>query len=194
LRTPQEEVWDSEIGIAYTDRSSPSLKEWEQMYIDRFGVTRTQMNTEFIGGLPQDLSILEVGCNVGNQLSVLQGMGFTDLWGIELQWDAVEKAKSRLKNVNIIQGSAFDIPFKDGYFDMVFTSGVLIHFTEEDLFDVMSEINRCAERYIWGYEYFGEKFTEIPWRGKREMMWKGIILVYITSSSSGRYQGETVQV
>jgi len=67
--------------------------------------------------------ILEVGCNVGNQLRMLQRMGFNNLYGIELQQYAIEKAKALTKRINIIHGVADDIPFKDGYFDMVFTSG-----------------------------------------------------------------------
>jgi len=53
--------------------------------------------------------------------------GINNLYGIELQQYAIEKAKALTKRINIIHGVADDIPFKDGYFDMVFTSGVLIH-------------------------------------------------------------------
>ena len=40
-------------------------------------------------------------------------MGFTDLYGIELQKYAVEKAKANTEYINIIQDSPFDIPYKD---------------------------------------------------------------------------------
>ena len=40
---------------------------------------------------------------------------------------AVEKGKENTKGINIIQGSAFDLPYKDNYFDLVCTNGVLIH-------------------------------------------------------------------
>jgi len=61
-------------------------------------------------------------------------MGFTNLYGIELQWYAVEKAKEYTKGINIIQGSGFDIPFKDGYFDLVITNGVLIHIAPKKIY------------------------------------------------------------
>jgi len=53
--------------------------------------------------------------------------------------------------VNLIQGSVFDIPFKDKYFDMVFTAGVLIHVSPSDIKKVLKEIYRCSTKYIWGH-------------------------------------------
>ena len=100
---------------------------WRTSNKERYGYTRTEINSEFIGDFDRDMKILEVGSNVGNQLLCLQEMGFKSLYGIELQNYAVELSKSRTKRINIIEGSAFDIPFKDSYFDLVFTSGVLIH-------------------------------------------------------------------
>ena len=144
----------------------------EDLYKERYGYTRTEINSEFIGDFDRDMKILEVGSNVGNQLLCLQEMGFKSLYGIELQNYAVELSKSRTKRINIIEGSAFDIPFKDSYFDLVFTSGVLIHIYPDDLNIVIREIYRCASGYIWGFEYYADKYTEIPYRERRNLLWK----------------------
>lgn len=53
--------------------------------------------------------------NIGNQLLCLQNAGFNNLYSIELQPYAVELSKSRAEGINIIQGSAFYIPFKDDF-------------------------------------------------------------------------------
>lgn len=116
--------------------------------------------------------ILEVGSNIGNQLFCLQKMGFTSLYGIELQSYAVELAKSRTKGINLIQGEASDILFKDGFFDMVFTSGVLIHISPSSLPSVLNEIHRCTRNYIFGFEYFSDVTLEIPYRGNSDLLWK----------------------
>jgi pseudaminic acid biosynthesis-associated methylase len=100
-------------------------------------------------------------------------MGFTELYGIELQDYAVELSKSRTQSINIIKGSALDIPYKDGYFDMVFTSGLLIHISPSDLNLVMSEIHRCTRKCIWGFEYYSDKHTEVVYRGNKKLLWKG---------------------
>jgi len=172
MRTVQMDGWSGQIGKEYTDRNALNMEDWELLYKNRYGLTRTELNSRFLGDLPRDIRILEVGCNVGNQLRVLQGMGFKNLYGVELQWYAVEQAKQRTQNIDIIQGSAFDIPFRDGYFDLVYTSGVLIHFTDRDIGLVFDEICRCTKKYVWALEYFAPTWTEIPWRGNRNLMWK----------------------
>ncbi|MBU4487944.1 MAG: methyltransferase domain-containing protein, partial [Candidatus Omnitrophica bacterium] len=75
-------------------------------------------------------------------------------------------------DINIIHGSAFNIPFKDDYFDLVFTSGVLIHIAPTDIKLVMEEIYRCAKRYIWGFEYYSDAHTPITYRGHANLLWK----------------------
>ncbi len=170
--TKQMEKWDGEFGKEYTDRNVRTLEEIEALYRKNFGITRTEINHGFIGDLERSIRILEVGSNIGNQLLCLQNMGFKSLYGIELQEYAVELSKSKTKRVNIIQGSAFDIPYKDRYFDLVFTSGVLIHISPADIDQVLREIYRCTKKYIWGYEYFADSYTNIEYRGNTELLWK----------------------
>lgn len=170
--TKQMEKWAGEFGKEYTDRNALTLEEMERLYQKNYGVTRTEMNLEFIGDLGRSIRILEVGSNIGNQLLCLQNMGFQTLYGIELQEYAVEISKSRTKHINIIQGSAFDIPFKDNFFDLVFTSGLLIHIAPSDVEQILREIHRCTKKYIWGSEYFADSYTQVEYRGHTELLWK----------------------
>lgn len=170
--TRQEEEWGGQFGKEYTDRNVFTLDELENLYRDRYGFTRTGMNSEFIGNLARGIKILEVGSNIGNQLLCLQNMGFKNLYGIELQSYAVELSKSRTKGINIIQSSAFDIPFKDGFFDLVFTSGLLIHIAPDDINAVLDEIHRCTKQYIWCFEYYSDVYTKIEYRGHTDLLWK----------------------
>jgi len=149
----QESTWCGQFGRDYTDRCTFGPEELDELYTNRFGISCMELNNRFLAGLGlENKRALEVGCNVGNQLRVLQKMGFTKLYGIELQEYAVEKSKSLTKGINIIQGMADDIPFKDGYFNMVFTNGVLIHISPDNINRVLDEIYRCTEEYIWGFE------------------------------------------
>ncbi len=172
MKTKQEEFWQGEFGAVYTDRNSRSLNEWNTFYNDTWGITKIEMNERFIGQLPKSSKILEVGCNTGMQLNGLQQMGFENLYGIELQSYAAEQAKKYTKNINIICGSGFDLPFKDNYFDIVCTNGVLIHISPDNLPLIMAEMYRCSRKYIWGFEYFEEKVTEINYRGHENYLWK----------------------
>jgi pseudaminic acid biosynthesis-associated methylase len=170
--TKQMELWRGQFGEEYTARNTISLEEMEALYERNYGQTRTNLNERFLKALDHSIKILEVGSNVGNQLLCLQKMGFNNLYGIELQSYAVELSKSRTRGINIIEGSVFDIPFKDGYFDLVFTSGVLIHVGPSDLGMALREICRCSKRYIWGLEYYADEHTEITYRGHQELLWK----------------------
>lgn len=173
--TEQQERWGEDFGEAYTKRNPQTPEEMQALYRDRFGIERTAMNEDFLGHLDRDARILEVGCNVGMQLNLLSRMGFDNLYGIEINPYAVETAHCMNAGlpVNVIRGSALEIPFRDGWFDVVYTSGVLIHIAPEHIATVMGEMARCSRRYIWGFEYFTEDgYPEIPYRGERNLLWK----------------------
>jgi len=144
----------------------------ELLYKKQYGITRTEMNSRFLDNLDRNIKILEVGSNIGNQLLCLQKAGFKNLYGIELQSYAVELSKSRTRDINIIQGSAFDIPFKNVFFDLVFTSGLLIHIVPEDIAKVLGEMYRCSKQYIWCFEYYADEYTQIDYRGHADLLWK----------------------
>ncbi len=171
--TQQMKQWSEMFGKEYTDRNPQTIEDMNELYRINFDVTRTSLNTEFLGELDRSIKILEVGSNRGTQLLCLQEMGFSHLYGIEVQSHAVEVAKRLTKDINITKDSAFDIPYKDGYFDLVFTSGVLIHIHPDDMGVVLNEIYRCSKAYIWGYEYHSDEHMMISYRGKENLMWKG---------------------
>lgn len=170
--TYQTKKWSGEFGQAYTNRNPYSVKDTNNLYRSLYGLTRIEMNREFIGNLPFTINILEVGSNVGAQLLVLQEMGFQNLYGIEIQFEAIKFSQSVSKRIHIIQGSASNIPFKNSFFDLVFTSGLLIHISPQNIYNVMSEVHRCSNRYIWGFEYFAEEYTEVEYRGEKNLLWK----------------------
>jgi pseudaminic acid biosynthesis-associated methylase len=172
MNTQQIDFWTGDFGRDYTVRSNYTPESWDQFYIQNYGVTKLVMNADALQDLPKDARILEVGCNIGLQLIGLQRMGFTNLYGIELQQYAVEKAKSITKGIQIIQGSGFNLPFKDGFFDLVCTNGVLIHIAPEHHHAFMGEIVRCSRRLVMGYEYHAKELTQIPYRGHDGFLWK----------------------
>jgi len=166
--TEQERFWKSEFGDEYTLRNAG---DWDAFYLKQWGVTRTHLNTQFLSGIDKDARILEVGCNRAYQLQLLQNQGFQNLWGLEINKSALQIAREN-RTFNIVEASAFDIPFRDGYFDLVFTSGLLIHIAPEHLPVIIDEIYRVTRRYIWGFEYFSKDCTEINYRGHENKLWK----------------------
>jgi pseudaminic acid biosynthesis-associated methylase len=171
-QTEQEKFWTGEFGKEYTDRNSRDPKVWDEFYLENWGITKREINEKLIGNLPKDIKILEVGSNTGMQLQCLQAMGFKNLYGVELQPYAVERSKEFTKNINIIQGSGFDLPFKDNYFDLVCTNGVLIHIHPNDHKKIMSEMVRCSKSYIMGFEYYSKELMDVNYRGNTGFLWK----------------------
>ncbi len=168
----QEQEWGGKIGADYTDRNIYSAEDLDSLYLRLLGITRTDLNQRFLGNfrtLLRFMRILEVGCNTGMQLRHLQKMGFWNLHGVELQQYALDRLC--VERVETRQGSATNLPYPDESFDLVFTSGVLIHIHPDNLPLAMSEIERCTRRYIWGLEYFSEETQEITWRKRGNMKW-----------------------
>lgn len=165
-------MWQSEFGREYTDRNTLSEEAVNETCWRRYGKRRDEMIAEWLESVGKDARFLEVGSNVGLMLRALLGAGFCHLYGIELQRHCVEKAKSLVVKADIIEGSAYDIPFKDGFFDVVFTNNVLIHIPPDKLPSVLDEMYRVSRKYIWGFEYFAPEVTEIPYRGQRDLLWK----------------------
>lgn len=170
--TKQQQYWKGQFGKEYIGRNSQSFEELDRIFQGMIGHSKSSLYEEFLADLPKDAKILEVGCNIGNQLDMLARLGFTNLHGIELNPEALEIAKKRHPQMSFTQGSATDMPFEDSSFDLVFTSGVLIHLNDEHVKAARSEIHRCSARYILGYEYFAETRTETTYRGEQSLMWK----------------------
>lgn len=173
--TDQSDLWGDEFGEQYTKRNPNTPEEMQALYRQRFGTERTEMNEEFLSGLDRSARILEVGCNVGIQLNLLSRLGFDNLYGVEVNPYAIETSHEVNKDlpVYVLKGTALDLPFKDGWFDLVYTSGVLIHISPTDIETVMHEMCRCTNRLVWGFEYFTEEgYPEISYRGQSNLLWK----------------------
>lgn len=172
MTTAQLQTWSGEFGREYTERNYLTLEKLDDLYTKNYGCTKKHLNEHFLAGISRDARILEVGCNVGNQLLLLQEMGFQNLYGIEIQEYAVKKARLRLPHAEIQQASAFNIPYPAECFDLVVTAGVLIHIAPSDISQALSEIHRCSSKYIWGHEYFSKNMTEVGYRGHEALLWK----------------------
>jgi pseudaminic acid biosynthesis-associated methylase len=170
--TAQKRRWTGDFGRDYTDRNTLSRAQLDSLYQTNYGISRSHLNETFLREIPRDARILEVGGNSGNQLLLLQKMGFCNLWGAEVQSYALELARTRVQGAHLSQASVLDLPYEDGDFDLVFTSGVLIHISPADLPRALDEIHRCAKTWIWGLEYYAPEVTQVNYRGHDDLLWK----------------------
>lgn len=153
-----EHLWGGEFGNAYSDRNRGAGERrepfWNSVLAD-FPATR----------------VLEVGCNTGANLRWLTDAS-REVYGVDVNAAALAELRRTLPDVNAVHGFGRDLPFRDGWFDLVFTMGVLIHQAPDALPLVMGEIVRCSRRFVLCGEYFAEKPTEVPYRGQQGALFK----------------------
>jgi pseudaminic acid biosynthesis-associated methylase len=159
METAQLGLWKSDFGREYTDRNDHEKPE-------RIATWRRLLEHM----RPQ--RAVEVGCNVGWNLAYLKQLGVPELYGIEPQAYAVKRARARAPELGVLQATAFDLPFRDAWFDLAFTSGVLIHISPADVGRALDEIYRVSRRWIVAIEYDGPEEQEIHYRGHAGALWK----------------------
>jgi pseudaminic acid biosynthesis-associated methylase len=118
-------------------------------------------------------TVLEVGCNVGGNVHWLaKALNPRDLYGVDINEEALADLRRDSPGVNAVWSPARTLPFRDGQFDLTFTTGVLIHQAPETLPLVMGELVRCSRRYVLCGEYHADELTEVPYRGQEGALWK----------------------
>ena len=157
--TRQVETWAGEFGRAYTDRNigDPELRA------DAF--------TELLGGLELG-SILEVGCNRGQNLAAVGRGSTARLVGVDVNPYALDLARREAPVAEYVEAQAAELPFPDASFDLVFTVGVLIHVSPESLARVLAEIVRVSARFVLAAEYFAESEEVVHYRGRDDLLWR----------------------
>jgi len=155
-----EALWSGRFGDEYSTRNDNPFPNREAFWNGLFDSIEVA-------------SVLEVGSNVGANLQwIARRLPGARLSGIDLNSSALEKARQRLPQAELRQGSATGLPFADANFDLVFTTGVLIHLAREILPQVMSEVVRCSRRYVLCGEYYAPARTEVPYRGHEGALFK----------------------
>ena len=156
----QEALWAGKLGEDYNIRN-----ESTQIY---------QLRTDFwdkITSKPDVTNILEIGCNKGYNLRCMDE-GTHKLFGVDINYTATNFCRRFLPWLNVFEGSVFDLPFKDGWFSLCFTVGVLIHIPPAQIRDAMAEIVRCSGKYILCAEYWAEQEKERAFLDMMGVTWE----------------------
>lgn len=154
---PPSVAWAGEFGNAYTTRNRV---DWRK---------RVPFWYEILRYLDVR-SILEVGCNVGFNLTAIRAAyPFIGLHGIDVNNEALLEARAAGFDVRHAEGKDVEavVPF-----DLVATVGVLIHVPPADLEKTMQSIVRASRRYVLAVEYEAEQEEEIEYRGQKGLLWK----------------------
>lgn len=100
-------------------------------------------------------SVLEIGSGPGGNLNVVYSKGAKSVTGADISYQMVELAKSNIagKKIQVIKINGEELPFPDESFDIVFTSTVLQHNTDEQVLKkLVKEICRVSSNEIYLFE------------------------------------------
>ena len=151
--TRLETLWGGEFGDQYVDRNSDSYAHRAPFWSEIVELTGC-------------VDVLEVGCNVGGNLGWLADLiPPHHIHGVDINRKALAELSRRLPGVNRAWAPARELPYRDRWFDLVFTMGVLIHQPTTTLPLVMSEMVRTSRRWVLCGEYQAETTEEVEYRG-----------------------------
>jgi len=159
--TEQEAFWAGEFGDHYIARNAGD---------DLLASSLARFAT-MLRAVSRVSSVLECGANVGLNLQAIHSLlPSAQLSAIEINAKAAAQLRA-LGYVDVTEGSILNHQAPRTY-DLVFTSGVLIHIAPESLPAAYDAMYRASAKYIALAEYYSPTPTEIPYRGHRERMFK----------------------
>ncbi len=161
FKTDQEKFWAGEFGDEYIERNKS--KEILASNIGKWSNIVRRGGTIF--------SCLELGPNIGLNLRAL-GILFPHLQmtGVEINAKAAKEC-AKLERVKVVNESILDYQ-SDEMFDLVFTSGVLIHINPDELPTVYDVMYRHSKKYILIIEYYNPTPMEVNYRGNDGKLFK----------------------
>jgi pseudaminic acid biosynthesis-associated methylase len=166
-----------------TDRNMDEATRLERLWAGDFGTTYADRNpvvqdrrAGFWDGLLERhpiRSVLEIGCGQGANLApIARRLEPADVWGVDVSALAIDRARRNAPGINVRLAPARQLPFADGFVDLAFTVGTLIHQPEESLSGVIAEIVRCSRRFVLWAEYHAPATEEVPYRGIRGSLFR----------------------
>tara|TARA_B100000029_G_scaffold11919_1_gene12643 strand:- start:168 stop:788 length:621 start_codon:yes stop_codon:yes gene_type:complete len=164
MKNDQKEFWKGNFGDVYRENNTVfddtlSQECWSKMlaYFDK--------------DYPK--SILECGSNIGRNLQTLNVLlEDPELSLIELNQESFEIAKQRYNPRYSFNGPINKAPFENESFDLVFTSGVLIHVNPDDLFPTLEKMYQLSKKYILIAEYFSREPESPIYHGEKNKLFK----------------------
>lgn len=118
-------------------------------------------------------SLLECGCNIGRNIKFLNKvLPKSKKSIIEISKEAFRTVNERYDIDKSFNGCIVDSKFKSESFDLVFSSGVLIHIHPSDLLENMTKMFNYSRKYILIAEYFNRTPVMIEYQGEKDKLFK----------------------
>ncbi len=154
---------DNKWNTLYKEYINAGYSSWEEYFAEKMKLKKRFFNLVVkysANGKP----ILECGAGTGKFSAYLASLGF-DAYAIDLEPAMVEQAKQLSNNISpsnpvkAIQGDILHIPYENKKFSVTHSSGVLEHFSDEQIVEVINEQLRVADNMVFSVpsQYFEKK-------------------------------------
>lgn len=159
FKTNQEKFWIGNFGEKYLKRNITNKKENRILTIGK-----NLINNNVILN-----NVLELGCNKGQNLNALKLIyPKIKTYGIDINKNAYLICKKK-HNCYLKSLITFDTKKR---FDLVFTSGVLIHQDPKNLNLIYSKMYKLTKKYLYISEYFSPYPVSLDYRGNKNQLFK----------------------
>lgn len=93
-------------------------------------------------------SILELGCGTASTLEQLRRRTGARCVGVDRSPEAIAEARRTHPSLELLEGDIFDLPWADRTFDLVYSVGLLEHFSRADQRRLLSTHERLSARHV----------------------------------------------
>jgi hypothetical protein len=159
-----EDLWAGWYGIQYTTKFTVDWRE-------RIPLLRWVLDTCALAGHPVR-SVLDVGTNAAWNLRALRDIDPSlQLEGLEINQHVAITGASMEFLVTCGNARHLAAHFRESAFDLVMTSGVLIHLPPEHVEEAMRAIARVARRWVLAIEYPSDVEIAVRKHGDTPRAW-----------------------
>lgn len=161
-KTEQEQFWAGEFGMEYQQRNVG----------EGLLSSNVALFTRILASTRGVRSVLELGCNIGNNLIALNRIN-KDLALTAYEINEAAAAKAAALNVGkVVCGTVIEpLPATETY-DLTYTKGVLIHINPDELNKVYDNLVRLSNRYVMVSEYYNPTPVTVNYRGNNDRLFK----------------------
>jgi SAM-dependent methyltransferase len=124
---------------------------WIEEYVQSTTHPHRNLIVDVVGKCEPFETVFEIGCNAGpNILKIRDKFNLKDsnLYGIDLNKDSIDRAKEWMPAVNWEVGSVLDLPYESKSMNLVLLDACLMYVDDKEIGRAMSEIDRVAKRSI----------------------------------------------
>lgn len=172
MSNKQVKQWGSKFGDEYNLRNDPQrdIKARDELWRTIIG-SIISSNKNMVPS-----SYLEIGAGEGRNIMAIHTMyeddHKPDITSVEVNAQACASlGLLPIHRHKIINKAWEDVDIPASNFDVVFTSGVLIHVSKSNLREFIKKMYYASKKYIVVCEYFSPKRRMIPYHGKMNLLW-----------------------